>query len=287
MKENITAIQSSHLVEAGKRMTDPLIQYQTPVWIVFLSLTVFLLIASEFGFRIGVWRRQQHGGFEDTRSDITLTSMLALLGLMLAFTYSFSMSRADLRKIEFIKESNALGTAFKRADLLVEPGRTKLRQILYDYAQSRPVDVNNVRTLGQLQTAIDRSLEIQAKIWPATKAALQESKDMSGAEKALLVSSINDLLDSHTSKVAVSYDRLPTVVLVLLVLTAAGSLSLAAYNYGAAGRLKRWRLNIFALILATLIYIILDYDMALRGLIRIDTKSLSLTIEEMRSEMEL
>jgi hypothetical protein len=54
--------------------------------------------------------------------------MLALLGLLLAFTYSFSLSRADMRKQAVINEANAIGTAFLRADLGAEPGRGELRE---------------------------------------------------------------------------------------------------------------------------------------------------------------
>jgi len=212
--------------------------------------------------------------------------MLALLGLMLAFTYSFSMSRADLRKHAFIAEVNAISTAFLRADLAPDPSRTELREILCDYARSRLVTPGEIKTREQLQEVVDRSLEIQAKIWPATTSAVRQQGEMSDPEKALLVSAVNDVLDAHTSRMAVIYDRLPTAVLALLVLIAAASLYVTAYNMSLNGQPSRWRMTAFAVILASLMYIILDFDMIMRGFIRIDHESLVVLIREMESSLK-
>jgi hypothetical protein len=232
----------------------PYWQYQLPLWVVVFLFLILLLIPMEVGFRLGMRQRAMHPDLEDnTRSDVTLASMMALLGLMLAFTYSFSLSRADLRKVEIIKEVNAISTAFLRADLLPEPGRTEVRDRLFDYAKSRYVEPGTIRTLEELEKVVNRSVQIQSKIWPAVKSALRQNGSMSDPEKALLVSAINDVLDSHTSKMAVIYDRLPTAVLALLVLIAGASLGLTAYNSGLRGNFSRWRMTAFALILASLL----------------------------------
>ena len=96
---------------------------------------------------------------------------------------------------------------------------------------------------------------------------------------------INDVLDAHTSRMAVFYDRLPMAVLVLLVLIAGASLAVAAYNASLSGHPCRWRLTTFAVILASLMYIILDFDMMLRGLIQVNHDSLTLLIQEMEAAL--
>ena len=262
-------------------MFDPLWHYQLPLWVVIFGFLIVLLIPVEVGFRLGMRHKSLPHVEDDAPSDVTITAMLALLGLMLAFTYSFSMSRADLRKVAIINEVNAISTAFVRADLLSEPSRTEVRERLFEYAKSRYVEPGTVRTREELEKVVDRSVEIQSKIWPAVKSALRQDGDMSKPEKALLVSAVNDVLDSHTSRMAVIYDRLPPVVLALLVFIAGASLGLSAYNLTLRGRFKRWRMTCFALILASLMYIILDYDMMMRGLIQVDHSSLFTLIEEM------
>jgi hypothetical protein len=134
---------------------------------------------------------QQHrlypGLGKTARNDVILAAMLALLGLVIAFIYSFSMSWADMRKKAFITEVNAISTAFLRADLAPEPSRSELRKLLLDYARSRHVVPGTIKTRQQLQAVVDRSLEIQSKIWPATKSAVRQEGDMPDQKKALLI----------------------------------------------------------------------------------------------------
>jgi hypothetical protein len=67
--------------------------------------------------------------------DIAMGSMFALLGLIMAFTYAFTVSRADHRKQAIVNEANTIGTAFLRVELASEPGRSELRRLLLDYAR--------------------------------------------------------------------------------------------------------------------------------------------------------
>lgn len=269
-----------------KEMLDLYWQYEIPLWLVIFLFLIMLAIPMELGFRIGGRQHRLHlRAGKTVRKDVTLAAMLTLLGLMLAFTYMFSMSRADMRKQAFIKEVNAISTAFLRADLAPEPSRSELRKVLLDYAQSRYVVPGTIKTREQLQAVVDRSLEIQSKIWPATKSALRQEGEMSDPEKALLISAVNNVFDVHTIRMAVIYDRLPTAVLALLVIIAGSSLAVAAYNTSLTGDQTRWRMTAFALILASLMYLILDFDMIMRGFIRVDHQSLVVLIQEMKAEL--
>jgi len=265
---------------------DPYWQYQVPLWILILFLLAFSLLPMELGYRLGKWRTaRQPRPDSDGRGDVALTAMLALLGLMLAFTYSFSLSRADLRKVALVNEVNAVGTAFLRADLLPEPSRTEVRDLLFEYAKSLHINTDTLNTREDVQKAIGQTVQIQSKLWPAVKAALEKSTGITGAEKALVVSSINDVLDSYTRLIAVFFDRLPTPVLALLIVIVGASLSVAAYNAGLQSSFMRGRMTVFALVLAILMYIILDYDMMYRGLIQVDSQSLALLVYDMGKEL--
>jgi hypothetical protein len=268
-------------IRAEKDVLETYWQYELPLWLVIFLFLIILVVPMEIGFRLGQQRRLRSDAAKAARNDVTLAAMLALLGLMLAFTYSFSMSRSDLRKQALVAEVNAISTAFLRADLASEPSRTKLRESLFEYAQSRLVAPESIRTIEQLQEVIDRSLEVQSKIWPATKSALRQEGDMSDPERALLVSAINDVLDAHAIRVAVIYDRLPTAVLALLVLIAGAALAVAAYNTSLIAQSSRGRMIAFAVILALLMYVILDFDMSARGFIRVNFQSFVLLVQDM------
>ncbi len=133
---------------------------------------------------------------EATRGDVTLGAMLALLGLLLAFTYAFGLGRADQRKQAIWNEANAISTAFLWADLAAEPGRTALRKRLLDYTRTRVVSHEMVKDHEHLKQAVQRSLKAQAELWPATKTALEG--DIPGPIQASIVSAINAVLDAHT-----------------------------------------------------------------------------------------
>ena len=125
-------------------------------------------------------------------------------------------------------------------------------------------------TLEELQTFVDRSKEFQSQIWPAVTEAFDQPERVSGPEKALIISAVNEVLDAHNRRMAVFWDRLPTAVLLLLLMIAGVSIGLAAFQSSMGGHRPRWRMGALALVLASLMYVILDYDMVNRGLIQVD-----------------
>jgi hypothetical protein len=258
--------------------------YEMPIWVNGALFLVVLFLAIEVGYRVGLRQHRSDGDeIRKTRGDVTLGSMLALLGLMLAFTYAFSLSRADMRKQAVMEEANAIGTAFLRADLAAEPGRSELRARLLDYARTRVVTSEMIRTHEKLMEVVTRSEQARSTLWPATKRLIQG--DLPDPLKISIVQAVNDVLDANTIRIAVVFDRLPGVVLTLLVLIAASSLTVAAYNAGLNGRMSRWRMSAFALVLAALMLVIVDFDQGKRGLIKISDQPIKAVIREMENSL--
>ena len=255
--------------------------YKTPIWVNALLFVAVLLTAVEGGYRVGLHRFRVVGkATKKPGDDVTLASMLALLGLLLAFTYSFSLSRADMRKQAIINEANAIGTAFLRADLAQEPGRSALRQALIDYARTR---VPGKGLYGDaLRAEIEHSLEVQSRLWPTTKQALQG--EIPAPLQASIVQAVNEVLDMHAARIAVIRDRLPGAVLLLLVLVAATSLAVAAHNAALNGQVNRGRMTAFAIALAALMLIIVDFDRGKEGLIQISDRPLLDLIHDLESD---
>lgn len=122
--------------------------------------------------------------------------MFALMGLVIAFTYHSRVSRYDVRKEAVIIEANVLGTAFMKADLVAEPGRTELKTVLLNYARTRNIQPGSVRTITDLKTILDRTFQAQEKIWPATRRVVAQGKP--GPIESSLVAAIHDVFDVHT-----------------------------------------------------------------------------------------
>ena len=72
--------------------------YTFPIWAAGLLFVIVILIALESGYRVGHARREIWKDADSGGGAIVQTSMFALLGLLLAFTYASGMSRHDARK---------------------------------------------------------------------------------------------------------------------------------------------------------------------------------------------
>ena len=117
--------------------------HQMPLWLDFVIFITVLLTSLEAGFRVGVFQQDRWKDAEGGGGRISLNSMFAILGLMLAFTFGAGVNHHKAREEAVITEANALGTAHLRAGLLDEPGRTELRTVLLGYARTRTTGSNN------------------------------------------------------------------------------------------------------------------------------------------------
>lgn len=255
-----------------------------PLWAQAVLVLGVLLAAIEAGFWLGERRRRTEKDPDKVVTrDLAVSGMLALLGLVIAFTYSFSMSRSDLRKQAVIAEANALSTAFLRADTAQEPARSALKEALYRYALTRVFVHADIESHEKARSAVVRSLQAQARIWPVTQEVLASTAP--DVFKVSIMHSINDVLDAHTKRWAFGFDQLPFLVRAMVLTIAASSLALVAYNAALGGTLYRFRLYLFAVIIGTVLMIIVDFDEPLRGLIQTNEASLVMVIREMEASL--
>jgi hypothetical protein len=198
--------------------------------------------------------------------------MLGLMGLLMAFTYSFSAERCESRKQAVIQEANALGTAYLRASLLPEPVRREMRDALRDYAQTRIVSDDIAVDPVKLRAAFDASEQAQQRMWPLVEKLLagRPPTPIDG----LVVSSVNDVIDMHARRTAAARDRLPMVVFWMLALVALVAVGVTGFGAGLTAR-RNWVLTLMlVLLVASVIMVIVDLDLPRSGFIRVSQRSL-------------
>ncbi|MCH7228539.1 hypothetical protein [Haloferula sp. A504] len=254
-----------------------------PLWLDFVIFLAVLLVALEVGYRIGVRRQHAWKSDEIGGGRISLTSMFAVLGLMLAFTFGAAINRHEARKKAIVAETNALGTAFLHASLAKEPGRSELRAALLDYARTRTSGHSGKMTVARLESLIRQSWDAKAKLWPATERIVKGSAQ--GPIEAALVQSVTKVLDSDTNRVAAVLDSLPPMVLTLLLLIAAATVSVAGFNAGLSGKMSRLRTSLLILVLASIMLVIIDFDRSSTGFIQVRDNSLRAAISEMEESL--
>jgi len=196
-------------------------------------------------------------------------AVFALLGLLLAFTFSGAASRFDARRQLVVEEANNIGTAYLRIDLLPADAQPKLRDTFRRYVDSR---INVYRKLPDIEAAraeLANGAGLQNEIW--TQAVGASAAADSPSARMLLLPAINQMIDITTTRTIAAQAHPPAIVfVVLLILVLAGSF--LAGHAMAVGKDRDWiHMLCFAVVMSAAVYVILDFEFPRFGLIRLDT----------------
>lgn len=233
-----------------------------------VGLFAGMLAAVETGRRIGLRRRADDPAEADAGTSGIEGAVLALLGLLIAFTFSGAMSRFDARRELVVQEANDIGTAWLRIDLLPAEAQPAMRQRFRDYVDAR---LDFYRLLPDIDAARDahvRSGRLQGEIWVAAVAACKGSpRAFTGT---LVLPALNDMFDVTTTRTMSMWMHPPVVVYVMLFALALASALLAGYAMSRS-RARNWLHTVcYALALAAAVYVTFDVEYPRVGLIRID-----------------
>jgi hypothetical protein len=196
--------------------------------------------------------------------EIILASTLTLLGLIIGFTFSMATNRYDQRKNYEEAEANAIGTEYIRADLLSASEAASVRKLLIEYLDQRILyyQTHGARDLKEINA---RTARLQTELWSAVQvpAAAQQTPVL-----ALVLSGMNDVLNSQGYTQAAWWNRIPTGAWSLMTAVAICSCLLVGYTAHRAAE-GHIRLLILPLILSIAYFLIADIDGPRRGIIRV------------------
>ena len=230
-----------------------------------LALFVGMLVLLEFGRRLGL----RHKGEEGARPGLGAVegAVFALMGLLIAFTFSGAATRFDTRRQLIIDEANAIGTAWLRIDLMPTAAQPELRDLFRRYFDARLEAYRKVPDMAAVRAELDRAGALQGQLWARAAAACRE---VGTPIPALLLPALNQMFDVGSSRTAASQIHPPTIIFIMLGVLALMSSLLAGYAM-AGGKGRSWiHMLGFAAILATTVYVILDLEFPRLGLIRIE-----------------
>lgn len=234
-----------------------------------LGLFGLMLLFSEVGRRIGVARLASDPDGLAKGASAAEAAVFALLGLLIAFTFSGAASRFEDRRELVSRETEAIGTAFLRIDLLPEESRRPLRDLFRSYLDARILAYSDVSNTAQLARNLAASAELQSRIWAAAVSACNQPAAAASA-CMLLLPALNQMFDITTARVTAMMNHPPAVMFYLLaVLTLIGAL-LIGYSTSVNQRRAWLHPLMYALSLCVTFYLILDLEYPRRGLIRVD-----------------
>lgn len=235
---------------------------------VFLGVAFALLVSMEFGYRMG--RRHQRTGRGSIKEFIGIVDapILALLGLLIGFTFFGAAERFDKRRDLIVEETNHIGTAYLRLDLLRSEDRDALRGLFRDYLDSR---IRTYAVLPNVQAAVaeyERSQKLQDIIW--TRSVLSAQKTGTAYASIQLIPALNAMIDITTTRVAATQFHPPRIVFLMLGTLSLIAAVLAGYQMSAAARRSWFHVLLFVLTFTLAIYVILDLEYPRLGMIRVD-----------------
>ena len=241
--------------------------YSTLMSLIFPALFLGILLSLEIGRRLP--RRQLE---EETERERVVRNTLegaiyALLGLMIAFTFSGAASRFEERRSLTVQEANAIGTAYLRLDLLPTASQPSLREKFRQYTAARLAAYEALPDAAAFAAQAAQAVALQTGIWTDANLAL---KDTQPSASMLLLPALNDMIDITSTRDIMLNAHTPAIVMAALLLLAAVCALLA--GSGFAGRRSGLSLHTlgFAFVLASTLYIIFDLDYPRAGLIQLD-----------------
>jgi len=251
--------------------------YQQNIWLIYgVTISLFAVAAM-----IGFWLGRRTGARSDDKAvsqfNTIQGAVLGLLGLLLAFTFAMAASRYDARKQLVLDESNAIGTAYLRAQVLPEPYRAPISALLLKYTALRLVFFEAGVDPAKLQAADERTQQLQAQLWE--QAIALSEQDVRAVTTGLFLEALNEVFDLHANRVAALQNRVPEVILLLLYVVAV--ITIAMLGYGAALIERRNLVPTFIalFLVATILLTIVDLDRPRRGLIQVSQQSM-LSLQE-------
>jgi hypothetical protein len=221
------------------------------------------------GWGVGWWAGRRRAARGDAMPESKLgDAIMALLGLLLGFTFSMALGKHDQRRQMLVTDSNAIGDFYTCASLVSAPVRGKLQGVIRAYVEHRIANVTADE--AGLVKALDEAERMQSQMQMLAQEAVE-----GGTPVAVpLVNTLNGLTSSHAARLAAVRDRLPFSVVALLFLSAIVSTLLVGMQQGAAGQRPLAPTLGFIVLVSMVVGVTLDLNQPQRGMIRVSQEPL-------------
>jgi hypothetical protein len=235
------------------------------LWQLALFVISSSVISLEVGFRLGQRRRLKPKAEKDSTVNSTVGAVLGLLGFMLAMTFGIALGQFDARRLAFIDEVDAIGTAYLRSDLLNPALRDQAKDSLRRYVQVRLEAVDQ----GDFKEAGARSEQLHKQLWAITIKAQREATDP--ISFGLFAQATGKVIDTHTRRVVAAFQsHIPTVIWLVLLGVAIFGMSEVGYQAGLCGSARSPSHLGLAICFTSVLWLVADLDRPREGVIRVN-----------------
>jgi len=244
--------------------------------LVALGLIAGVVVAHEVGFQLGILTRSTDEAF-DRQVALVRASTAALVAFLIGFAFSGAASRFVDRLDVIVKEANALGTAYLRADIIAEPQRSELKAALKEYTADRVILLSRDGR-DQIDPLLAKVSGLHERMWRSAIEATQNNAPL----MAVVLPPINEVIDLHSVHLAMARRHLPIPLMAVLLGTAAIGLGIVGFGNGRAGRRFSLLDSVYGFVLAVALWMTIDLDYPGMGLIRVNNAPVVETLAAMK-----
>ncbi len=230
-------------------------------------LFVILIISFRLGFLLRTFNIKRGTLDADKNLGALEGALLGLLALLLSFTFGMSGARHDKRISVIIEEANDISTAVLRADLYPDSLRKAFRKDFKDYVENRIAFFEVGANIGKIEAVLKETELLQAKLW--NRAAIYGRDRENMHQTAQMIPALNAMIDITTTRTAVNIDKVPNVVIYLLIIICITVAFMVGY---ASQNRPDWVVMIsFAAMISFTVFLIIDLDRPRRGVITLNS----------------
>lgn len=236
--------------------------------LILVGLFGGILLCLKLGQQIGL--RNQAEMTETARARLTAVeaAVFALMGLMIAFTFSGAAQRYEMRRQLTVDEANAISTSYLRLDLLPLSRQEALREKYRRYLETRLAVYRMLPDITASAAQATAAAKLQQEIWTGTVAALAEAPPHA---TIVVLPALNQMIDITTSRAIAALTHTPKLIMVMLLMLGFVCSLLAGYTIaGSQPRYVSLHVLAFACMMTVTIYVIFDLDYPRFGFIRLE-----------------
>jgi hypothetical protein len=247
--------------------------------LLFVLSFLMMWLSSRFGATaLRNWVKLEPGARKDFNTILATT--LTLNGLIIGFTFSMAIGRYEQRKNYEEAEANAIGTEFVRADLVAAPDTAaRVRSLLQSYLDQRVAFYTARDDDAQIRQIITRTSQLQGQLWTAVAGTAPAQPT---AIAGLVISGMNDVLNSEGYTQAAWWNRIPPAAWILMIAIAVMSHVLIGYGAESA-KVEGALMTVLPLVLAVSFLLIADIDSPRSGIIRVKPQNLIALAQSLRT----
>jgi hypothetical protein len=237
--------------------------------VVTAGLFAGILVLLESGRRLRVWRGATTPAGTGSGAAVLEGAVFGLMSLMIAFTFNGAASRLDERRHLVADETNAIGTAYLRIDVLPADVQPVLRDKFSQYVDARIAFYRNLSSAPKAKENLSRAAVLQHEIWALAVAGSQ--KAASPAVMTLVLSALNEMIDMTTRRTVALESHPPSIIFAMLGILVL-SCSMIAGDVMAGSGARHWlQMLVFAVMMTIVLYVILDIEYPGMGLTTVET----------------